>query len=112
MKGTLAIKRKTDTKQAIGYTWICESVSLDEINQRISELNSKYPDEYYEICTNEDLINLLPAPRRRYDCEDIVNTINDFTTEVEEMTDTLDGIKDLCRDISERCQKLGDYGDD
>ena len=35
MKGTLAIKRKTDTKQAIGYTWILESVSLDEINQRI-----------------------------------------------------------------------------
>lgn len=75
MKGTLAIKRKTDTKQAIGYTWICESVSLDEINQRISELNSKYPDEYYEICTNEDLINLLPAPRRRYDCADFGNQV-------------------------------------
>lgn len=112
MKGTLAIKRKTDTKQAIGYTWICESVSLDEINQRISELNSKYPDEYYEICTNEDLINLLPKPRRRYDCEDIVEKITDFTTEIEEMSDALDEMKNMCRDISERCKKLGDYGDD
>lgn len=112
MKGTLAIKRKTDTKQAIGYTWILESVSLDEINQRISEYNSKYPDEYYEICTNEDLINLLPAPRRRYDCEDIVEKITDFTTGIEEMSDALDEVKNICRDISERCKKLGDYGDD
>lgn len=112
MTEILTIKRKRDTKQAIGYTWVANSISLEELNRRIEEYNQKYPEEYYEICTNEDLINLLPKPRRRYDCEDIVEKITDFTTEIEEMSDALDEMKNMCRDISERCKKLGDYGDD
>lgn len=55
---------------------------------------------------------LSAAARRRYDCEDIVEKITDFTTEIEEMSDALDEMKNMCRDISERCKKLGDYGDD
>lgn len=27
-------------------------------------------------------------------------------------TYALDEVKNICRDISERCKKLGDYGDD
>lgn len=112
MTEILTIKRKKDTKQAIGYTWVANFISLEELNRRIEEYNQKYPEEYYEICTNEDLINLLPKPRRRYDCEDIVEKITDFTTEIEEMSDALDEMKNMYRDISERCKKLGDYGDD
>lgn len=108
----LTIRRNKSDNKAIGYTWCRENQTKEEIQKLIDEWNAKYSREYYEFCENEDLINLLPAPRRRYDCEDIVNSINNFTTEVEEMSDTLDGIKDLCRDISERCQKLGAYGDD
>lgn len=112
MTEILTIKRKRDTKQAIGYTWVANFISLEELNRRIEEYNQKYPEEYYEICTNADLINLLPKPRRRYDCEDIVEKITDFTTEIEEMSDALDEMKNMCRDILERCKKLGDYGDD
>lgn len=89
-----------------------QRIRIEELNRRIEEYNQKYPEEYYEICTNEDLINLLPEPRRRYDCEDIVEKITDFTTGIEEMSDALDEVKNICRDISERCKKLGDYGDD
>lgn len=112
MNRILTIRRNKSDNKAIGYTWCKENQTKEDVQKLIDDWNHKYPQEYYEICENEDLINLLPLPRRRYDCEDIMNRLDDVMYEVRDIQRTIDDIFSECEQAKSICEKLGDYGDD
>lgn len=106
-------------REARAKAWLFDKgISLEEIETAWSNAIKKDDREWgkdkeREITKKRKYeVFLSAAARRRYDCEDIVEKITDFITEIEEMSDALDEMKNMCRDISERCKKLGDYGDD
>lgn len=109
-KGILAIRRENGTGKAVGYQW-CGDRLREEVQAKIDEYN-KDGDVYYEISDNEDLINLLPEHRRRYDCEDIVDRVESMTYQLREISSVLDEIDTACRNIKNKCEELGSYGDE
>lgn len=112
MTKLLTIRRRKSDNQAIGYTWCYENQTKEEIQKLIDDWNAKYPTEYYEFSENEDLINLLPPHRHKFDCEDICNKLDDVLSYLQNIESDIDDVQSICESAKEACEKLGDYSDD
>ncbi len=102
----LAIRRNKQTRAAEHYEWVAQPE--ETVKQRITEINAKDDEIFYEICTDPDMRALLPLPlsRRQHDINDIIDRIETLCYEVRDLSSSVDELDDTTKQILRDCEKV------